>query len=210
VSFGRPANWLSWHFSQPSIAPCDTLNLMSVRCHNVWREHQAWVRLIPIFRWLMSLEQLVHVNLNFLQQVSRGKDAARIHRSWLTPGSFSTPFARSLNRSFLQHKHWEKTRHPSIVLLNTSVRKLTNRRYKGGPYRTYATNTGPCSVRRGVARVLYRTVVRYHTNRWKMGQIACFGFKICILGVIVELFLLSCGPACVGSLSELAVANLIL
>jgi hypothetical protein len=65
-------------------------------------------------------------------------------------------------------------------------------------------------VRRGVARVLYRTVVRYHTNRWKLGQIACFGFKIGILGVFIELFLLSCGPACVGSLSKLSVVNLIL
>jgi hypothetical protein len=58
-------------------------------------------------------------------------------------------------------------------------------------------------VRRGVARVLYRTVVRYHTNRWKMGQIAYFGFKIGILSVVIEL---SYGPACVGLLSELAVA----
>jgi hypothetical protein len=66
--------------------------------------------------------------------------------------------------------------------------KLTNRRYKGGPYRTYATNTRPCSVRRGVARVLYSTVVWYHTNRWKMGHIAYFGFKIGILGAIIELF----------------------
>jgi hypothetical protein len=43
-------------------------------------------------------------------------------------------------------------------------------------------------VRRGVARVLYRTVVRYHTNRWKMGQIAHFGVKVGILGAIIELF----------------------
>jgi hypothetical protein len=58
---------------------------------------------------------------------------------------------------------------PTMKPFDSSVRKLTNRRYKGGPYRTYATNTGPCSVRRGVVRVLYRTVVRNHTNRWKIG-----------------------------------------
>jgi hypothetical protein len=61
-------------------------------------------------------------------------------------------------------------------------------------------------VRRDVARVLYRTVVRYHINRWNKGQIAYFGFNIGILDVFIELFLLSCGPACVGSLLELAVA----
>jgi hypothetical protein len=43
-----------------------------------------------------------------------------------------------------------------------------------------------------------------------MGQIAYFGFKIGILVVVIELFLLYCGPACVGSLSELSVADLIL
>jgi hypothetical protein len=39
-----------------------------------------------------------------------------------------------------------------------------------------------------------------------MGQIAYFGFKIGILSVVIELFLLSYGPACMGLLSELTVA----
>jgi hypothetical protein len=46
----------------------------------------------------------------------------------------------------------------------------------GDPYRWYATNTGPCTVGRDVAMVQYGTVVGYHTNRWKIAQIAHVGF----------------------------------
>jgi hypothetical protein len=45
-----------------------------------------------------------------------------------------------------------------------SVRKLTNETVQGGPYRWYATDTGPCTVGCAVATVQHGTVVWYYTN----------------------------------------------
>jgi hypothetical protein len=59
-------------------------------------------------------------------------------------------------------------------------------------------------VRRGVARVLYRTVVQID-GKW--AKLPYFGFGIGNLSIVIELFLQSYGPACVGSLSELALAK---